>query len=100
MYWANPDTGEDLSTYLDGIVEMMVEHGGIVTHRGVTDASDDQPLEIHMCQFESEDELDNFMGDARRVSLSPERVRVIARMEIMRMTMKPVLAPATAGSPE
>ena len=98
MYWATPDTGDDLSRYLDGIVDLIVEHGGVVAQRGVTDASDDQPLEIHFCQFESEDILDNFMGDKRRVAFAPERERVIARMEIMRMTMKHV--PVAAGSTE
>ena len=98
MYWAKPNTGTGLSCYLDDVLDLIAEHGGVVLQRGVTDASDDQPLEVHILQFESEDVLENFMGDKRRVAFAPERERVIARMEIMRMTMKPVPITATVAS--
>ena len=95
MYWAKPDTGSDLSSYLNQVLDLITEHGGVVLQRGVTTATDNQPLEVHIMQFESEDMLDNFMGDERRVAFAPERERVIARMEIMRMTMQPL--PVAAG---
>ena len=86
----------ELSSYIDTVVNLEAEHGGTVLYRGITDASDDQPLEIHILEFPSQDMLDNFMGDARRTTMGPERDRVIARMEIMSMTSMPVPAPSTA----
>lgn len=90
MFWAHPGMETELSRYLDIVVDLETEHGGLVLQRGVTNASDDQPLEVHMLQFPSLDMYDNFMGDQRRVTMAPERERVIARMEIMQMTFVPV----------
>ena len=90
MFWAHPGMETELSRYLDIVVDLETEHGGTVLQRGVTNASDDQPLEVHMLQFPSLDMYDNFMGDPRRVTMGPERERVIARMEIMQLTFMPV----------
>jgi hypothetical protein len=94
MFWAYPGLEADLSRYIDSVVDLETEHGGTVRYRGLTDGSDDQPLEIHILEFPNDDMVDNFMGDKRRVTMGPERERVIAKMEIMQMTSQPVPVPA------
>lgn len=94
MFWAHPGMESELSRYVDTVVDLEIEHGGTVRYRGLTDASDDQPLEVHILEFPKEDMLNNFLGDARRTEMTSERERVIARMEIMLMTLMPVPEPA------
>lgn len=96
MFWAHPGMESELSRYVDTVVDLEIEHGGVVLYRGISDASDDQPLEVHILEFPSSDMLDNFLGDERRTTMSPERDRVIARMEIMLLKSVPVPAPSTA----
>ncbi|MGV8970871.1 MAG: hypothetical protein ACOH10_01025 [Rhodoglobus sp.] len=80
----------ELSNYLDRVVALEIEHGGAIRYRGVTSGTDNQPLEIHILEFPTEDMLNNFMGDDRRTTMAPERERVIARMEIMTTNEVPV----------
>ena len=100
MFWAHPGLEVDLSRYIDTVVDLETEHGGTVKYRGLTNASDDQPLEVHILEFPNEDMLNNFMGDERRVAMNPERERVIAKMEIMLMTSQPVPVPRAPELPE
>ncbi|MDJ0335365.1 hypothetical protein QMG83_09035 [Salinibacterium sp. G-O1] len=90
QFWAHPGMETDLSTYLDRVVDLEIEHGGNIRYRGVTSGTDDQPLEIHILEFPTADMLNNFMGDDRRTAMAPERERVIARMEIMTTNEVPV----------
>ena len=100
LFWAHPGLEADLSRYIDTVVDLEIEHGATVRYRGLTDATDDQPLEVHILEFPNEDMLSNFMGDERRVTMDPERQRVIAKMEIMQLTRQPVPAPLAPELPE
>ncbi|MBG6054383.1 hypothetical protein IWX81_000773 [Salinibacterium sp. CAN_S4] len=93
LFWAHSGLESDLSRYIDTVVDLEIEHGGTVKYRGLSDGSDDQPLEVHILEFPNEDMMNNFMGDPRRVEMNPERERVIAKMEIILLTSQPVPEP-------
>lgn len=45
------------------------------------------PLEIHVIEFHSEDALQGFMEDERRLALAPLRDEVVARTEVARVDL-------------
>ncbi len=85
----------ELSRYLDGVLDRVGEHGAAMLQRAVTTGAADEPLEVHIVDFPTQDLLDNFMGDERRALLAPELERILARMEILRVDLKPVPQPMT-----
>ncbi|MFD1813263.1 hypothetical protein [Rhodococcus gannanensis] len=87
LLWARPGQHEGLIAYEDRVLELVSEHGGRVLQRGRTDGSGDQPLEIQVFTFESQSALDGYMNDERRLALADERDRVVARTELMHVTL-------------
>jgi hypothetical protein len=57
--------------------------GGWVLQRARSNAADGQPLEIQLLEFPSTAALDAYMNDGRRLSLSHDRDRAIARTQII-----------------
>lgn len=51
--------------------------------RARSSGADGQPDEIQLLEFPSMAALDNYMTDGRRLSLSDERDRAIARTQVM-----------------
>ncbi|MCL2534244.1 MAG: hypothetical protein FWE39_08760 [Nocardiaceae bacterium] len=87
LLWARPGQEDALIAYEDKVLALVAEHRGRVLQRARTDGSDDQPLEIQMFSFESQDAMDGYMADERRLALSDERDGAVARTEIMRVTL-------------
>lgn len=87
LLWANPGEEAGLVAYEDRVLELIEEHGGRVLQRARTDGSGEQPLEIQMFTFESQAAMDGYMNDERRTALADERDRVVARTELMYVTL-------------
>ncbi|MFF0816406.1 hypothetical protein ACFYVR_14835 [Rhodococcus sp. NPDC003318] len=87
LLWARPGEEQGLVAYEDRVLELVGEHGGRVLQRARTDGSGGAPLEIQVFTFASQDALDAYMNDERRVALADERDRVVARTELMRVTL-------------
>jgi len=87
LLWARPGQEDALIAYEDKVLALVAEHRGRVLQRARTDGSDDQPLEIQMFSFESQDAMDGYMADERRLALSDELDGAVARTEIMRVTL-------------
>ena len=87
LLWARPGQEEGLIAYEDRVLALVVEHGGRVLQRARTDGSGEQPLEIQLFRFDSQDALDGYLGDPRRLALADERDRVVARTELMNVTL-------------
>jgi hypothetical protein len=83
LLWAHPGREDALIAYEDKVLALVAEHRGRVLQRARTDGSGDQPLEIQMFSFESQEAMDGYMGDARRLALTDERDRAVARTELM-----------------
>lgn len=87
LLWAHPGREDALAAYEDKVLALVAEHGGRVLQRARTDGSGDQPSEIQMFVFESQEALEGYMGDERRLALADERDRAVARTELMHVTL-------------
>lgn len=76
-----------LVAYEDRVLALVGEHGGTVLQRARTDGTGEHPLEIQLFEFESQDGLDGYLNDERRLALTAERDRVVARTELMNVTL-------------
>jgi uncharacterized protein (DUF1330 family) len=81
--WAQPGAGDALIAYEDRVLDLVPGHGGRVLQRARSNAADGQPLEIQLLEFPSTAALDAYMNDGRRLSLSHDRDRAIARTQII-----------------
>jgi uncharacterized protein (DUF1330 family) len=87
LLWPKSGMEEALHAYEDTVLRLVEEHGGHLLQRATTDGSEGRPLEIQMITFESQDALDGYMGDERRLALAEERDRAVARTELMPVTL-------------
>jgi len=86
LLWAHPGHEEGLVAYEDRVLALVPAHGGTVLQRARTAGDAAQPLEVQFYRFPSEDALQSYLADDRRVALAAERDRVVFRTEIMRVT--------------
>ena len=83
LLWARPGADEALIAYEDQVLGLVAEHVGRVLQRARSGGADGQPLEIQLIEFPSAAELDAYMTDERRTSLTEARDRAIARTEVI-----------------
>jgi hypothetical protein len=83
LLWARPGAEDGLIAYEDQVLAMTADHQGRVLQRVRGSGADGQPLEVQLLEFASAQALDEFMTDPRRQSLTAERVRVIAKTEVI-----------------
>lgn len=82
LLWARPGLEQALTDYEDAVISLLIEHDGTVLHRVIGSGVDGTPHEVQTYRFASQAALDDFIGDPRRLSLSTERYRVVARTEL------------------
>ena len=87
LLWACPGAEDGLIAYEDRVLAIVPEHGGRVRQRARGSGTAGQPLEIQFLEFPSAQALDAFMTDDRRQELAGERDRVIAKTEIIDVTL-------------
>ncbi|MCW2748539.1 MAG: hypothetical protein JWP10_1681 [Nocardioidaceae bacterium] len=86
LLWPRPGKETELIAYEDKVLDLVGEHGGSILSRYRTHGKDDQPLEIQIFEFESQERLDAYLVDERRVALAGERDSAIDRTELMYLT--------------
>ena len=85
LLWARPGLDDALVAYEDRVLALVPAHGGTVLQRARSSGESGHPLEVQFYRFPSEDALQAYLADDRRVALAAERDRVIARTEMMRV---------------
>jgi uncharacterized protein (DUF1330 family) len=85
LLWAHPGQEEALVAYEDRVLNLVPAHGGTVLQRARSSGEGGHPLEVQFCRFPSEEALQGYLADDRRVALAAERDRVVARTELMRV---------------
>ncbi|MET9328819.1 hypothetical protein [Tsukamurella sp. NPDC003166] len=79
LLWARPGLEVALSEYEDAVLALIPEHGGTVVHRAIGEGLDGHPNEVQLYRFPDQSALDRYLADPRRLALTGERDRVIAR---------------------
>jgi hypothetical protein len=91
LLWAVPGQADAMSAYEEAVLALLPEHGGEVTQRLRGTGADGSPDEVQVFRFASRAAVDSYLADPRRLALSGERDRVVARTELF-----PVREPQTA----
>ncbi len=87
LLWPNAGTEQALVAYEDRVLELMGDHGARVLQRARTDGADGAPLEIQILEFPSQEALEGYMGDERRIALAAERDAAIARTDVLEVDL-------------
>jgi uncharacterized protein (DUF1330 family) len=85
LLWAREGQEQALAVYEDTVLELIAEHGGDILQRLRSAGVGDDPLEVQLFRFPSQDAFDAYMTDDRRTVLASERERVVARTHIIRV---------------
>jgi uncharacterized protein (DUF1330 family) len=83
LLWSVLDREDEVASYEDQVLELLGEHGGQLLSR--VKAVREQPCEVQIIAFESEDGLSAYMNSPERAALSASRDRAIARTEVLRV---------------
>jgi uncharacterized protein (DUF1330 family) len=83
LLWAKPDAEAALTRYEDQVLELMADHGARVLQRVHSAGQDGAPTEVQILEYPSEDALEAYMTDERRVVLAGAREAAIARTEVI-----------------
>lgn len=88
LLWSLEGHEDELSSYEDGVLALLAEHGGIVTSRVRRRAGEraELPLEVQILDLPHEDTLTRFLADPRRLAAAEVRDRSVARTEVIRVT--------------
>jgi len=81
--WSHPKMEHSLIAYEDAVLALVDQHDGRVVHRARTDGADGRPLEIQLFEWASQEAMDGYLADPRRVALAAAREKAIARTEIV-----------------
>jgi len=81
--WSHPEMEHSLIAYEDAVLALVDQHDGRVVNRARTDGADGRPLEIQLFEWASQEAMDGYLADPRRVALAAEREKAIARTEIV-----------------
>jgi uncharacterized protein (DUF1330 family) len=91
LLWAKPGKESALSSYEDRVLKLLADHGGRVLQRGsvLADSRDsgygELPTEVQFLEFPSEETLDAYLNDPRRLTLAAERDMAIARTDVLQI---------------
>ncbi|WP_448003372.1 hypothetical protein [Agromyces bauzanensis] len=85
LLWARPGLEAELVAYEDHVLALMPDYGIEVTERVRSERGPEHPTEVQLYQVPSQALLDAYLADPRRVELTAERDRVVARTELFRV---------------
>jgi uncharacterized protein (DUF1330 family) len=89
LLWARQGQEQRLVAYEDAVLALVSDHAGSVLQRTRNLAvSDDEPYEVHLLEFASEDALEAYMLDDRRTALAAERDAAIERTQVLRVSLQ------------
>ncbi|OBK33218.1 hypothetical protein A5658_14425 [Mycobacterium sp. 1245111.1] len=81
--WAHSGMENSLIAYEDAVLTLVGLHDGRVVHRARTDGAHGRPLEIQLFEWASQEAMDSYMADPRRLALAADREKAVARTEIV-----------------
>ena len=85
MLWATSGREGQLAEYEDQVLRLLASHGAQLLIR--VNALEGEPTEVQVLEFPSEDALEAFQTDPKRLALAGLRAEAIARTEILRVTV-------------
>jgi len=85
--WIRRDLETEFEAYERKVSRIMARYGGVIecairTSSGADDRSD-EPFEVHVLKFPSQDLYDAYRDDAERGSLSGERASIITNTDVL-----------------
>jgi hypothetical protein len=87
LLWPREGREAELVAYEDRVLQVLLDHRGCLLQRARTLERVAEPLEVHLLQFPSEDDLDAYMKDDRRIALSGDRDLAVGRTEVFRVDL-------------
>lgn len=87
LLWERPGRADELVAYEDRVLTLLAAHGGRLLQRARRVGARDEPLEVHLLQFPTEEALDRYLADPERAALSDDRDRAIERTELHRVEL-------------
>lgn len=85
LLWARPGLEGDLIAYEDRVLALLPDYGIEVTERVRSERGPEHPTEVQLFRVPRQALLDAYLADPRRVELTAERDRVVARTELFRV---------------
>ncbi|WP_395244110.1 hypothetical protein ACGGZK_18610 [Agromyces sp. MMS24-K17] len=85
LLWAVPGLEDDLVAYEDRVLGLMPDYRIEVVERVRSDRGPEHPTEVQLYRVHGQALLDAYVADPRRLELTAERDRVIARTEMFRV---------------
>src|SRR5580704_3592376 len=80
--WIRRGLEAEFEAYERKVARIMARYGGVIERAIRTSgASDDEPFEVHVLRFPSQDLYDAYRDDAERRSLSDERAGIITNTD-------------------
>jgi antibiotic biosynthesis monooxygenase (ABM) superfamily enzyme len=94
--WIREGLEAEFETYERKVSRVMTRYGGVIERaiRTTTTAAheSDQPFEVHVLRFPSQELYDAYRDDAERRALSAERAAIIANTDVLVGTLGPTYA--------
>ncbi|RNB52516.1 hypothetical protein EDM22_01380 [Agromyces tardus] len=87
LLWARPGLEDDLVAYEDRVLALLADYGVQVIERLRSDRGPEHPTEVQLYAVPSQELLDAYLADPRRLELTAERDRVVARTELFRVPL-------------
>jgi uncharacterized protein (DUF1330 family) len=83
LLWAHPGRESDVVEFEDRVLAFLPDHGARLVSRVRSDGSVGHPLEVQLFEFPSQESLNAYLADPRRIALSAERDSAVAKTELM-----------------
>jgi antibiotic biosynthesis monooxygenase (ABM) superfamily enzyme len=94
--WIRKGLETEFEAYERKVSRIMTRYGGVIEHaiRAAKAAvhKSDEPFEVHVLRFPSQDLYDAYRDDAERCALSAERAAIITNTDVFVGTQGPTYA--------
>jgi antibiotic biosynthesis monooxygenase (ABM) superfamily enzyme len=85
--WAFPGLERELSEYEDEVLRLLGDHDATLVSRVRAREISDHATEVHVIRFASEEALERYMTDPRRMAMSDRRDRLIESTLVQRVDL-------------
>ena len=88
--WIRKGLEREFEAYERKVSRIMARYGGVIERAIRTSGASDEPFEVHLLRFPSDELYDAFRDDAERRSLSGERAGIVTSSDSLVGTPGPV----------
>src|SRR5882757_9464981 len=85
--WIHRELETEFEAYERKVSRIMARYGGVIERTirttGASDERSDEPFEVHVLKFPSQDHYVAYQDDAERHSLSAERASIITNTDVL-----------------